>query len=205
MTNKLITNTTELGKSITSALKTYASVGLRLHVLTISALHHAAVHGDPIYINRIYAGLRTNDQTALRMFIRRSHAIVGLDGGAVDGLDSDVLNAAIEAGTVLTFTKGEFSVAPGATEARKVFAELCSKRFLNPDGETDRHIFDRNNLSEVKTLGDTQVLDQLIKLADSLTPTEKRKVNVSDSVRAFLASIKDKAEAYKTQGTLAQG
>lgn len=205
MTNKIITDAAALGKSITSTLKTYASVGTRLHVLVVSALYHAAKHGDPIHLNRIYAGLRTNDQTAVRMYIRRAHAIIGMDGASIDGLDTEVLQAAVEAGTVLAFHKGEFSVVAGATEPRKVLVDLCESRFINPDGETDRMVFDRNNFSEVKTLGDQQVLDQLIKLADSLTPTEKRKVNVSEPIKTFLAAIKDKAEAYKTQGTLAQG
>lgn len=203
----IITDGKELSKHTAATLKTYASVGVRLHVDAISGLYHAAKHGDPVHLNRLYAGLRSNDQTALKMYIRRVHAILGVDGADIDGLDTDVLQAAIENGTILGMKKGEFFIVKGHTTTEaKLLVDLCDKRFINPDGDVDRMVFDRNNLSEVKTLGDAEVLSQLITLSAKVdTTSEKTKVTVSDSVRKFLSGIRDQAEAMKNQTTLAEG
>jgi hypothetical protein len=196
-----------LNKRMNSTLKTYASVGARIHVEVVSALWHAATNGNPFYINRIYSELRSNDQTAVKLYIRRISAIVGLDGADPEGLPSETVIAAVEQGGILTLKKGEFIVTKGHTTPQaKAWADLTENRFLNPDGETDRAVLDRNNFAEVKTLGDDAVLDQLMKLVSSTeTETDTRKVAITAPVRDFLLSLKDKAEVLRNQLSLSQG
>lgn len=207
MSTAIITDGAKLNTRITSTLKTYASVGVRIHVEFISALWHAATHGNPFYLNRLYAALRTNDKQAAKLFIRRAHAIVGLEGENPDGLDHEIVLAAIEKGSVVKAEKEVYSLIEGNMPQRELLAKLCVERFIDPDGETDKMLLDRNNFAEVKTLGDTQALDQLIKLANQIAEgdTDKRKVAVTDPVKDFLSFIKDKAETMKSQLSLAQG
>lgn len=205
---EIITDGAKLNTRINSTLKTYASVGARIHVEFISALWHAATNGNPFYLNRLYAALRSNDQQAAKLFIRRAHAIVGLEGENPDGLSSEVIQAATEKGEVVKLTKGEFTVVSGHTSpAAQMLAKLCIDRFVSPDGETDKMLLDRNNFAEVKTLGDTQVLENLIKLANQIEAgdTDTRKVSVSGPIKDFLSFIKDKAEVLKGSTTLSAG
>lgn len=207
--SEIIKDGAALNKRINYTLKTYASVGLRIHVEIVSALWHAAAFGNPFYLNRIYSALRSNDQTAVKLFIRRAHVIVGLEGADPAGLPSEVIQAAAEKGAVVKLTKEEFSIVNGHnTPQAQTLAALCVDRFINPDGKTDKNVLDRNNFAEVKVLGDNEALAQIIKLASSFEEsTDTRKVNISKTLADFFAEIKDKATTMKnlTAESLAKG
>lgn len=212
---KLITDTAKLTAYITSTMKTYKSNGERVHVAFVSALYHAATTGQNALLNRVYSQLRSNDQSAVKLFVRRAHIINGMIlAGANDpakatpeGLETEALVALHLQGQVLDIVKGEFVVTNGHTSAQaKGLAKLCTDRFAEPDGEIDRLILDRNNFAEVKTLGDAQVLEQLIKLAKSIEgSTETKRVNVSQNIIDMMTGLKDKAETMLGQLTLAKG
>ena len=207
MSIEIITDGEKLGKYVAESTKMYATAGNRIHIALVSALWFAAKHGYVQYLNQVYQALRSNDKTAVKLYIRRAHAIVGLEGENPDGLDSAIILAAVEAGTVLKLTKDEFSVVAGHnTKQAQALAKLCEERFIDPDGEVDHKVLERNNFAEVKTLGDGEALAQLIKLAKSFEDsTDTRKVTVTNPVKEFLASIKDKAEAMAGQLSLSNG
>lgn len=201
----IITDKTKLSAHIKRALSTYAKVGDAIHVAVVSALHHAAKYGDPQYLTAIYSGLRSNDQTAMKMYLRRVSAIVGLEGENPDGQESEVVIAAVAAGGIVTLEKGEFVITQGHTSvAAKSTVALCESRLIKPDGKVDRKVLDRNNFAEVKTLGDAEVLDRILKLvADLNKESDTKKVSVSDPVRKLVEDFGAKAQSYKNQNSLA--
>src|SRR5690606_6002429 len=100
---------------ITAAHKVYTTAGARSHLAVVSALFLAASTGQNAYLNRIYPALRSNDQQAMKLFIRRAHAINGLvlagadfKTATPDGLASEDVIAAVAAGSVVDMVKGEF-------------------------------------------------------------------------------------------------
>lgn len=211
---EIIQDGKKLNAYIDSALKTYKTVGGKIHVAVASALFLAANTGQNAYLNKIYPALRSNDQQAMKLFIRRAQIINGLVlAGAdfatatPDGLPSDEVVAAAAAGQVVDLVKGEFLVVKGHTsDEAKGLANLVINRLVNPDGEVDKAVLERNNFAEVKTLGDNQVLDQLIKLAKEATSgsTDRKTVAVSKHIQDFLVKIKDNAEVMKQQLSLAK-
>lgn len=205
--NTLIKDSTKLNTYVTNTLKAYQSAGVRIHIAVISALYHAAATGQNAVINRIMAGLRSNDATAVRQFVRRVSAIVGLEGEEPDGLAAEVIQAAVEAGALLDFKQGEFTIKEGrghTSAIAKTWAKMCEERFINPDGERDKYILDRNNFTEVKTLGDVDALKNLIRAATAVEEeTDTRKLNVSKKVKDFFAKVRDQAEAMQNQYELA--
>ena len=113
--------------------------------------------------------------------------------------------AAMLKGAVFGFSKGEFTIISGHTsEQAKSLLTLCEKRFINPDGKTDRKVLDRNNFAEVKTLGDTDILQQIVKIGKQLEgDTDTRKIAVSPSVRKMVEDMASKAESTLEQLALA--
>jgi hypothetical protein len=200
----------KLAKRIESTLKLYATVKDRLHADAISAIWHAAKHGDPVYLNRLNEGLGSNDQSALKLFIRRAQAIIGFNGANPDGKASDEVIAAVEAGTVLTFKEGQYLIAVKGghnSDQAQALLFLCEERFINPNPEKgDAKVFDRNNFSEQKLLGSQEVLKALIKLNKEVQAgtNDKRKVNVDPKVAALLAEVAGKAETTLNQLSLAK-
>lgn len=198
----IITNGDKLAKYIGESKALYLQVGERLHIAAVSAIWFACKHGNPGPLNQLFGFLSSNDQAALRFYIRRSHVIVGLKGGAPEGLSPEAINSAEEAGKVFGFKDKQFTVIRGHTsDQAKFLLKLCETRFINPDGETDKFVFQRNNFEEVRTLGDEAVLKAIIRAA-KLEDTDRRKHHVSPKVRKFLDSLREQAEAFMTSATL---
>ena len=204
-TMKIITETKSLRESIARTLKTYTSVGARIHEQAVSAIWHGCKHGNPVLLNQLFVGLRPNDQQALRMYLNRAQIINGLEGGSPEGRSAEENQAAMLKGAVFGFSKGEFTIISGHTsEQAKSLLTLCEKRFINPNGKTDRKVLDRNNFAEVKTLGDTDILQQIVKIGKQLEgDTDTRKIAVSPSVRKMVEDMASKAESTLEQLALA--
>lgn len=204
---QIITDSAKLSATVKRALAQYATVGANLHVAAVSALWHVCKHGNPAVLNTIYAGLRSNDQTALKMYIRRAQIINGLGGGVPDGLPASEIQAAHSRGMVLDFRQGQFVVFRGHTsEEAKSLAKLCEDRFISPDGEIDRMLLERNNFAEVQTLGDVDVLKRIVQVAKTLEgETETRKLAVSDKVKSTIKAWGEQAaimlKQYEATGT----
>lgn len=181
---------------VTEALKTYTNAGTMIHIAVVSGIYHAAKTGDPVHINRVFSGLRSNDQQAVRLYIRRISAICGLDGGDPEGLPAEKVNQAVRDGSVLAYEKGEFRVIVGHdTDQAKRLAKLCQSRFISPDGKRDRMVLDRNNFAEVKTLGDQEALAAVIKAAEKgLEEGQNTKNEVSEETRKYLETLAHQAK-----------
>lgn len=196
---EMIIDSKKLNLEATAVLKTYQSNGLRLHVLACSALYNAAMEGggNPAVLNRVYQALRSNDKTALRNFIRRLHIAVGLKKDHVpDGLDTEVIKEAAKLGTVFTFDSkdgGRFKVKGDNLENRAAFCELLQGHALNPDGKNWFRFLEMNNFAEMKRFGDDDILKELKRLA-SKESSETMEVNISPTMRAFLAETAARAE-----------
>lgn len=209
----IIKDKSKLSKYVTETLAQYISVGDRVHVAFISSLYHAATTGYVETLNTLIAGLRSNDQTALKMYVRRAAAIVGLGGENPDGKDSEVVIAAVEAGGILGVkTKNgvpSFYILEGRghnSEPAKALAKLCVSRFIDPKEENgDRKVLERNNFAEVKTLGDMDILKAVAKALNSVNSTsETKKVHVSQQTAAFLEELRGKVEVRMNQLSLAK-
>lgn len=209
----LITDGKALGKYITSTMKGYQSYGARVHIAVVSALAFAAVTGQNGFINTIYEGLRSNDQQAVKLFIRRASAINGmvLDGedftkATPDGQPAEYITAMVAKGSFLELSKGVFSVTRGHTSPEaQAFVKLLDLRLASPDGELDRAVLDRNNFAEVKNLGDAEALAGLLKALKAVdTDSDKTTVTVSDTIRAKFAEMRTMAENLAAQVGLAK-
>jgi hypothetical protein len=203
----LIQDQAKLKTFIQKALSDYTSAGRRIHIAVVSAVFHAARTGDPSLLNFAYKGLRSNDQGAVKLFVRRAHAIIGLGGDNPDMKPSEVVQAAIEKGTVLGLKQGDFFIVKGHTsDEAKTLAKLCETRFINPDGEVDKFILDRNNFTETKIVGDADMLKSIVALAKRLESTsETTKVEVKNNrVRDFIAKMGDQASTMLSQLDLGQ-
>lgn len=197
----IIQDSGKLSAFIARTLTDYHKIGHALHVAAVSAIWHAAKTGNPVLLNRLYHGLRSNDGTALRAYIRRAAIIVGLNGEVPEGItDQSVIQAAFDAGKFLDFKQQEFIVTNGHTsDQAKATVTLCEQFLLNPDGKVHKRFMDRNNFAELSTLGDSQVLSQLeatmTRLLDS--KSETRKVKLSAKVRTFIEGLRDRIETQK--------
>lgn len=208
----IITKTKELTTAVAAFAISYKEVQEQAHVIAVSAIWHVAKFGDVTNLNRLNAVLSSNDQTALKMYLRRIQTVNGLvlggDNVSPEGLPSEVLNQKLEAGAIVTFKKGEYVVVKGHTsDAATNLVGLCETRFITPDGKEDKKVFERNNFAEQKTFGDVEVLDTLAKqITQALAPsTEKRVNNLSTGTRSYLESLLDAMKQRKSQLTLSAG
>lgn len=201
-----------LAAYVTTALSEYKSSGEKMHVAIISALHNTATSGDVTLLNRINDELRSNDKQALRLYVRRAAIVTGLvltnGPKTVDVLDTASMEKMLSEGQVIGYSKGKFvcSKNPG-TEAAKTLAKLCSERFINPDGENDKMVFERNNFAEHKTLGDAEVLKSVLKTINEAVnnSSDKKTFTLSAAVRNRLEKIRDMLQVNHNQATLDQG
>jgi hypothetical protein len=203
--NEIIKDQAKLKKHIQVTLNDYHSAGRRIHIAVVSAFYHAAAYGDPSMLNFVTNGLRSNDQGAVTLFVRRAAAIVGLDGKDPDGMSRELIQAAVEKGGILGRKGGEFFVTKGHTsDEAKLTAKFCEARWINPDGKADKFILDRNNFTETSVIGDSDMLKSIIALAKRLdSDSDTRKVTVSPAVAKFFNDMKDKAEVMLGQTSLA--
>jgi hypothetical protein len=201
----IIKDSKALGNFISSTMKAYAQNGINIHVAVVSAMHHAAVTGDPVYLTRIMNGLRPNDQNALRFFIRRSAIEAGLellqskyrlDQQDADGnpipVPADVISAAYDAGSWLKYTRDSgFSVTKGhTTDQAKKAATIMESRVGSAV-----LVLQRDNFTESRTLSDTDALKGLIRAAKAIeTDSARTNVQVSNTVSKFFAEVRDKAQ-----------
>lgn len=161
-----------LDKGIKSFKNAYIRSGTLGHAACVSAIMHAAEHGDPSKLNTIYGFLRTNDKQTLRQYVSRLHAIIGGWNG-IETVAQVLMQDYKSKGALIGYTtKDGFIVLTvedneNALDNRKVALEFADE-MLDPDGEKWAMIFERNNFAEIKTLGDEQLqkaLDTLIKTA----------------------------------------
>jgi hypothetical protein len=203
MPQEIVTDSKALGSAIEKWAAYYVAAGQSAHVLFVSALWHTAKHGNPALLNRVFSVLRDNDQTAARLFVKRAAILVAMKGEEPDPTEvtSEMLQALADAGKVVDFKQGSFIVVKGHTsDEAKMLVHLCETRFIKPDGKTDMLLLERNNMAAMRLVGDSQLLDGILRIAKSIdTESERTRVNVSDPVRKFLQGIADKAEVMKQQ------
>jgi len=100
---------------LTTTLDQYANVHNRMHVSLSLAIHHTLVNGDPVHLNRMYAAMRVNDQTAIKRFVstycRYEHEIDGEKASAL------WLSFSTKEGNI-------FQVRKGTTETRAELAKV---------------------------------------------------------------------------------
>lgn len=89
MTNKNITlgergNDGKLALSFIGTVnKAYSKLALQLHQAACLAFYRLAQHGCPDAMNAFYAGLRVNDQTALRVWVGQHSTYLDLEANEV--------------------------------------------------------------------------------------------------------------------------
>lgn len=201
-----------LAAFVTEALSSYQKARETMHVAVISALFNTATSGDVTLLNRIYEGLGSNDQTALRLYVRRASIVNGLvmsNGPAdIEALDTETMTKMVKLGAIVDFKKGKFSLIQNQnSDAAKSFATVLESRLLNPDGKRDKMVFERNNFAEHKTLGDADVLKALLKTANEAlnNASDNKTYSISAALKAKLGKIKTMLEVGQQQATLSEG
>jgi len=205
-TLKIVRDGAALNALVAKTVKAGATYRDMLHTAMVSALFHAAEHGQCAPLQRLFESLTTNDKTAVRgSYIRRIHAACGgldwseyyADGEALP-VPEEILKAATEKGAWLTYSeKNGFGVKQDVKEAREAFKKLAEEKLINPDGEVWRRFYDRNNLAEVGMFGNKQVvagINALLKNAKG--ESERKESTVDKKIIAMLAKVSDDLEAY---------
>lgn len=201
-----------LAAYISNAIEEYKSSGEKMHVAIVSAIHNTATSGDVTLLNRINENLRSNDQQALRLYIRRisiANGLVLTNGPAsVDVLDTASMEKMLAEGGVIGYSKKAYTcIKNPSTEAAKSLAKLCASRFINPDGERDKFVFERNNFAEHKILGDAEVLKSVLKTINEAlnNATEHKTFQLSEPIKTRLTKVRDMLTINHKQATLDQG
>jgi hypothetical protein len=205
---KIVREAAALNNLVTKVIKAGQSYREQLHIAVVSALYHAAEHGQTAPLGRLYDSLTSNDQTALRgSYIRRIHAACGgLDWADYinpeDGknlpVPAEILASAQEAGSWLTYSeKNGFAVKQQVQPARDAFKKLAEEKLINPEPEKGWTFFySRNNLSEIQQFGNKQVLQALTALVNNASGKSERKT--ADVDTKILAEITKVHEYVKT-------
>lgn len=199
MDYSIIRDGAELNKAVTLVIKNGKTYRDRLHVAAVSALFHAAEHGQPEPLNRIYFSLTDNDKQALKNYIRRAAAIIGLGDvkQVLEMVKPDVLKAAVDIGTWLRF-KNEtgFEVIKNSQvetvkAAKAGFMSLAESHLINPDGKQYKRFFDRFVITEIKVLSGSTVLDTMTKTIKEVKAgnTDKREVQVYPEELALMETF----------------
>lgn len=188
---------------IDETLSLYAEVGERLHVAACVALWHTVTHRNPALLNRLHSALRSNDQTALKLWIRRVQVTNGLilmneiePNAAIPTSDTggplaaEVIAEAEETGSVLAFENKQYAIVSDTVDAGKAMANLLVRRWFEPDGKVDSKVFVRNNIAELVTYTDLDALKAVLRVVDP-KDTGRREVEISNGTRDLLNKIKD--------------
>ena len=217
MTFKIIREAAALNNAISKVIKVGQSYRDQLHVCVVSALYHAAEHGQTAPLNRLYESLTSNDQTALRgSYIRRIHAAVGGidwaewqdENGKAKPVPEELMKASSEKGAFLSYSEKQgFFVKEGTMEARKGFQTLAEKKLINPDPKEGwLRFFERNNLAGVQVFGNKQVLAGAKALkSNSHGESERKKASVHPKLVALVDKFYDEVTRfYETNGDAAE-
>lgn len=167
---------------LTKGAKAYAAMSDNMHVWAVSALNHAAEHGDTRPLNSFYDFMRVSDQTAFKLFVRR----VFQDFPEAKFLDFKKID------DVPQFVATE-------VEARAPFLALVDN-LINPDGEKFYKWFDRNPLQQAIILNDAGFLSQLTSLLNKAEGKSKKvEARVSPELIAPLRNLVTMAKAKVEQ------
>lgn len=205
---QLIEKVALLTKAISTTLNTYNENGNDLHVVFVSCLWQAAKHGNTTPLNEFVSGLRTNDATAAKAYIRRASIINGYlvdgDESSIDGRSAEENNQALVKGSVIVLEKKQFNMVPGwkKNPASESMSKLIQERLIEPDGEEDKQFLHRNNFSEYKTLGDAEVIKKILS-SMALESSEKKTIDISPKVKSIINTMKDQLKQLQSQVSLA--
>ncbi len=217
---KAYENANAASKYVDETLSLYAEVGERLHNAAVITFWHAVTHRNPALFNRFHAALRSNDQQALKLWVRRVqvtnglilHGLIAADaqiptkdtGGPLNGA---TIGEAEETGTVLKFENKQFVIVPNTVDAGKALAHLVSARWFTPNGD-DVKVFVRSNIAEVNTFADIDALNAVMRTLEPKS-TGRRDVVLSEKTTSLLAKIKGMVQPMldqmKSQDELANG
>lgn len=204
---QIVKDAGKLNQLVNTTMKNYASVGKALHVALVSAIHHTMASGNTDVLTRIHNGLRTNDQAALRNYLRRIHIAAGIGTPVFEtGLDAEVYQAAAAKGAVLNFSKKDgnrFKIINGRMEQRKFITNLCESHLIKPEVDENgvgwTMFLDRNLFAEQKQFGDADLvkaLRQIQKKAtgekDNITSTVSDKAR--DRMEVFISDMETLAD-----------
>jgi hypothetical protein len=73
----------QLVKLVNTTINSYKKLAARLHETAGAVFLHAAQYGEASAMNKFYAGLRVNDQTAFRVWVGEHSSFVDIGNGAV--------------------------------------------------------------------------------------------------------------------------
>jgi hypothetical protein len=205
---------------VDETLSLYADVGERIHNAAVITAWHAVTHRNPALFNRFHAALRSNDQQALKLWVRRVQVTNGLIlHGLIDAsaqiptkdtggpLSGDTIDMAEETGSVLKFENKQFVIVANTVDAGKALAHLIEARWFQPQGE-DTKVFVRSNIAEVNTFADADALAAVLRAANPKS-TGRRDVVLNDKTTGLLQKIRDMVEPmlkqYQAQTDLSNG
>lgn len=186
---------------LNQAISKWAVLGAKYHDAThdvvCSALWHAAEHGDPVHINRVYEIMTPDQQVTLRTMVQKVHLYFGLDGKMPEGpIEPEAKRAAMDAGKILDVNAGEWRVLnvrdkSTAPQLRKQLT-LFVTEVLDEGKNVHFPKFSRvNTIKTIAYVGDKQVLDRIMSAIDLAVKdsTDTRKIQISPRLKKELAIV----------------
>lgn len=186
-TTSITRDAAELNKLITKAVKAHKTSNEAVQDAFVSAVLHAAVHGQPKPLNTLFAGLTTNYQTAARQTLDKVTAQAAHDAG----IEKD------EARWIKFSTKtSAFEIVSGKNDLRqktvvpiveKILAVYDDENVRWFDNQIVRRFFDRNTIAAMmEGLKDADILKAIRKVYKDAMGEGTRPSAVSDKLKKAL-------------------
>lgn len=183
-----------------------------LHVGVLSSLYHLAEHGQPAPLNLLYGSLTSNDQTALKQYVRKFHIVLGMSRDKDTAKDipawlagklvlhTEIQKSFHDLGETFKLADKAFSVVTkaqyaDAQERRDAFMALCEGKLIDR-AEGFPSFYTANNFATAKLLGDTEVFKRIKQLVDAFDdPPANTDVKVSAKAQKIIRTAFDQLES----------
>lgn len=172
---------TELKRYVANTIATYATLARDLHAAAAMTVFHSLQYRECSALNDFFAGLRINDQTALKRWISKVTLCPGLDRNKMLTGDEFHRNPFDEPKTFISWTKDRgFFVRKGmkSEDSWTLAGLLATDPFYN------------GNVAEKKSIGLKELLAMLAKVESRAEKQgENNDVDIPQNIREALASL----------------
>lgn len=145
---KIERDATKLNAMISRTIKGYHKSSEDLHVSFVSALAHAAQHGQPAPLNNLFNGLKEfpNLIVSMKNYVRRLDTLLDDEGNPV--LDAAGKFQPSPYKFLEFTTKTGFATIKGTDSQRAAFIKHAEADLINPDGKIYKRVDQRDNVKE---------------------------------------------------------
>lgn len=176
-----------------------------MHVACVSAIFHAAEHGQVAPLNAFYLGLNVNDRMSVKQYLRRTQMRRTVEKPLNPDGSGTWLTFESEKNTDERLLLGSFSVNTKKMDERKKWMALATDKLIacpaKPEGTPEWvRFYQRENIAEaiaLRTFTDANVVALIKGIVKRIKDgdTDTTKVVVSDRMLKFVEGMEETALA----------